>query len=425
MLFPEPPLLPAMVPSSIQLDNIYCCDALDFLRSLPSNYIHMVITSPPYFRQRDYGYESQIGREETFDEFLRKLVQIFAELRRVLREDGVFWLNMGDSYVTNPSNGRGSNRWYNGGRPHLSGMDKTQAVSLPAKNKLLQPLRLAIALQDDGWYVRQDCIWRKTNALPESAADRPTTEHEYVFLLSKSPHYWYDEVATRSPAKAVSMVRQKRGRSDQTKHSAGAPGQARHTLVRPAERDPNRAVSLTRRQRTVWDIDEDEYAQFLQWKAQQQARRGDVQGTLLDLSTGQYGGQHFATFPEALVETALKAGCPPYVCADCGAPYQRGAVEEKQGTPPSFVHDKSPVRPVFVRVGSWQPGCACEAPLAAGVVLDPFMGSGTTAVVARRFERHFIGCDKLADYVDLARQRVQGDALLALPLFDQAAIQEA
>lgn len=187
-----------------QTHQILVGDCIEMMRTLPDKSVHTCVTSPPYFALRDYGVDGQIGLEASPREFIDRLVLVFREVHRVLRDDGTLWVNMGDSYSTG---GRGGGGSYMAERGDGAWQGKGQATgwrSAPAgwkhKDMMGMPWRLAFALQDDGWYLRQDIIWHKPNPMPESARDRCTKAHEYLFLLSKSPRYHYDSDAIREPA---------------------------------------------------------------------------------------------------------------------------------------------------------------------------------------------------------------------------------
>lgn len=305
-------------------DVIHCGDVLTIPKTLPDECVNCVVTSPPYWGLRDYKVAGQFGIEKTISEYVGCLVDVFREVRRVLKRDGTLWLNLGDTYHT----GDGYKKSPNGSRHrgHLQATNLSSDFSAPSnrqkqlglKPKDLSgiPWRVAFALQADGWYLRQDIIWQKPNPMPESVRDRCTKAHEYIFLLSKSERYFFDNEAIKEPAisgdprkpYAPGQV-DKRGNG----HDRGG-GKVRKTVNQAAWRN----------KRSVWRI------------APQPCK-----------------GAHFATFPEALVEPCIKAGCP-----------------------------------------------------AGGVVLDPFMGSGTVAVVASRLGRHYIGIELNHTYCDMARQRI-------------------
>ena len=270
-------------------------DAVERLRELPDGIAQTCITSPPYFGLRDYGVEGQIGLEETPQEYVERLVTVFREVRRVLRDDGTLWLNLGDSYASQGGahGGRNDNqRGVGARRVHAAGggdqAARTPPDGLKPKDLVGIPWRVAFALQADGWYLRSDIVWAKPNPMPESVRDRPTRAHEYVFLLSKNERYFYDHEAIKEPA-------------------------------------VSNHPSSKRNRRSVWHI-----------------------------PVRPFKGAHFAVFPEALVEPMVLAGSRP-----------------------------------------------------GDLVLDPFAGSGTTGVVARRHGRRFLGIELNPEYVELAEHRLE------------------
>ena len=188
------------------METILCGDALEQLRTLEAESVHTCVTSPPYYNLRDYGAAGQIGMEETPEEYITKLVDVFREVRRVLRQDGTLWVNIGDSYATRsgpqpPANTRNTHG-------HTR---KEPPSGYKCKDLMGIPWLLAFALRADGWYLRQDIIWHKTNAMPESVRDRCTKAHEYIFLLSKSAHYYFDAAAIREPCGTKGNARTFRG----------------------------------------------------------------------------------------------------------------------------------------------------------------------------------------------------------------------
>src|SRR5690606_32531402 len=192
--------------------TIYQGDALEVLRGLPSESVHCCITSPPYFGLRNYGVEGQIGLETTPEAYVAKLVEVFRGIRRVLRPDGTVFLNLGDGYWNSNGYARASAEWQRKGRNDAPANDRRLPKHdvLKVKDLIGIPWRVAFALQADGWYLRSDIIWAKPNPMPESVADRPTRAHEYIFLLSKSPRYYYDAYAIREPAAHGNATRNKR-----------------------------------------------------------------------------------------------------------------------------------------------------------------------------------------------------------------------
>jgi site-specific DNA-methyltransferase (adenine-specific) len=246
-------------------------DCLSILPTLPDKCVHCCVTSPPYFGLRDYGHDGQIGLEPTPDEYVSKMVQVFREVHRVLRDDGTLWLNLGDSYNSpGPSNhgkskevhrGTGVDAW-------TQGIATKRVKGLKPKDLIGIPWRVAFALQADGWYLRQDIIWHKPNPMPESVTDRCTKAHEYVFLLSKSERYFFDSEAMREDA-----VKGASGSSFNTGKTA------EHQLGRSS--DAERVDDGKRNRRSVWTV-----------------------------ATRPYNGAHFATFPTELILPCVLAGCP-------------------------------------------------------------------------------------------------------------------
>jgi DNA modification methylase len=297
------------------MTHLLCGDALEQLRTLDPESIHTCVTSPPYYNLRDYGCVGQIGLEKTPEEYIIKLVEVFQEVRRVLRPDGTLWVNIGDSYATRAGPQPPANT-----RNRYGHTRKKVPKNYKRKDLMGIPWHLAFALRADGWYLRQDIIWHKTNAMPESVRDRCTKAHEYIFLLSKSDHYYFDQKAIREPCGTKGNARTFRG------GGAYTGGQAfQNSVYVERESHGNSANSTgTRNRRSVWSI-----------------------------ATGQFKAAHYATFPERLVEPCILAGCPE-----------------------------------------------------GGTVLDPFVGSGTTGVVAERLQRNFVGIEINPEYWKMAVERM-------------------
>ena len=383
-------------------NQIHTGDATETLSELPDSSVHMMMTSPPYFGLRDYGVDGQIGLEDSLDEYIAELVDVFREVRRVLRPDGSAWLNLGDSYAGD-------------------------------KSKMLVPHRVAIALQDDGWIVRNDVTWVKPNAVPSSVKDRLNTTTEQVFHLTPEPDYWYDLDAIREPHSENSIER--RERHDTTRGGEDTYGQPEHTGF---EGDDLHAA-------------------------------GKNPGDVFEVTTKPFPEAHFAVYPPELVETPLKATCPPRVCAACGAPYERnteevpiweqgpetvtraqtrraleladehglteshfeaartvgiGNLDASEGNPYERVDDETAdlARETADALGSyyrealltetrpgddWRATCDCDTDATEpGIALDPFAGAGTTCLVAKEHGRRFVGIDLNAEYVAMAQQRL-------------------
>lgn len=257
--------------------TIHTGDCRDVLATLPTASVDCIVTSPPYFGLRDYGKANQIGLEPTPDAFVAEMVDVFREARRVLRDDGTLWLNIGDSYAVsgkggNPADSQHRKQATNVGSL-VSGRKRTDV--LKPKDLIGIPWRVAFALQADGWYLRQDIIWSKPNPMPESVRDRCTKAHEYIFLLSKSERYYYDADAIAEPAKYAGHV-VSLGDKSLSRGQARAAGR----LPSGNGNAVSVTVSPTRNRRSVWTI-----------------------------TTKTFGGAHFATFPPELAELCTKAGC--------------------------------------------------------------------------------------------------------------------
>lgn len=250
------------------------------MATLPAASVQTCVTSPPYFGLRDYGHAGQIGMEPTPDAYVAELVAVFREVRRVLRDDGTVWLNLGDSYVgarggDQGADGQMAQRSVAAARCRVRGETRV-VVGLANKNLIGIPWRVAFALQADGWYLRSDIIWAKPNPMPESVTDRPTKAHEYLFLLTKSPTYYYDAKAIAeesSPAQAAHNARYAKPYDNAARIAGGQPGNVNHVGIH------SRPGDGTRNKRSVWTV-----------------------------STTPFPGAHFATFPPALIEPCILAG---------------------------------------------------------------------------------------------------------------------
>jgi DNA modification methylase len=264
-------------------------DSRAVLATLPEHSVHTCITSPPYFGLRDYGHDGQIGLEPTPDEFVAALVDVFREVRRVLRDDGTVWLNLGDSYANGGSGPPGEHstllgNGHQGGGPKRRALTETRprpgrlaaTNGIKAKDLVGIPWMVAFALRADGWYLRSEIIWAKPNPMPESVTDRPTKAHEYLFLLSKGPRYYYDADAIREENQLADTGWAKTIERERV-HGNG------ETAQRDAPSVTHRMGSITagRNKRSVWTV-----------------------------ATQPYPGAHFATFPPKLIEPCILAGCP-------------------------------------------------------------------------------------------------------------------
>jgi len=277
------------------LNQVFLGDAFRELQSFPTDLVDTIVTSPPYYRQRDYSGANQLGLEPTPEAYIDRLVAVFRECRRVLKASGSLWLVIGDKYLDG--------------------------------QQLGMPWRVALALQADGWILRSDIIWHKPNAMPSAVKTRPTTDHEYVFFLTAAPDYHYDADAIREPHVTFTEKSRMRGGRNHFFRPGGTPEQGKN------RGNPNLHHGR-------WD--------------QAFHPKGRNKRTVWSIPLSKFREAHFAVFPEPLVETCILAGCPQ-----------------------------------------------------DGVVLDPFLGSGTTAVVAKRLGRKYIGIDCVAEYCQMARRRLR------------------
>jgi DNA modification methylase len=339
------------------MNEIVCGDALTVLRGMTAESVNCCVTSPPYYGLRDYGCDGQIGLEDTPELYIARLTEIFREVRRILKLDGVCWVNMGDSYAgwshgksaraARPCNrGSAKGAWDGSKLEQLkskqsnkiskenptSKLPRTRANIKP-KDLIGSPWMLAFALREDGWYLRSDVIWCKKNAMPQSVKDRPTSSHEHIFLFAKSRKYYFDSEAIKEPVTESTLARMKRGRSGSHKYINGAAGQTPQNINRPRANRCGMDIEqpTMRNKRDVWIV-----------------------------STGSYqkARVHYAAFPVELIKPCIIAGCPP-----------------------------------------------------GGVVLDPFVGSGTTGVAALSEGRSFIGIDLNPEYCALAEERISKTVL--------------
>jgi DNA modification methylase len=333
--------------------------AMAGLKSLEDKSIHCCVTSPPYFGLRDYDNPDQIGLEKTPEEFIQKLVEVFREVKRVLRDDGTLWLNIGDSYAG-----------YHGNKNYSMGKDTpSETPGLKQKDLIGIPWMLAFALRADGWYLRQDIIWHKPNPMPESITDRCTKSHEYIFLLSKSKKYYYDQVSIMKPIAESSIGRLNQDILNQ-EGSARVPGKTNGKMkavgglkslpegqknirsARDEQRSVGKSGNLERKDRP--GTPENTYSNqkgSVPWEGAMANKR-----SVWTVTTKPFKDAHFATFPEDLIVDCIKAGCPEH-----------------------------------------------------GIVLDVFMGAGTTAVVSRKLNRNYIGIELNKKYINISNKRLDSE----------------
>lgn len=341
--------------SKPELNKIYCGDTLEVLKTWPDEFVDCIVSSPPYYGLRNYGVEGQIGLEPTLSEYLDKMLLVTAELKRVLKKTGTMWWNHGDSYNAKPPGnslenqlakhkmgdgvfGRLGDR--NRGKNYRYDQYKLRGATGPEKSLTMQAHRLAIRMIDEQQWILRNClIWHKPNVMPSSVKDRFTVDYEPVFFFTKSKKYWFEtqyepahylEKDKRAVNGASMGGKAMSGNYAINKGGAFAKPETVMKNGLLGKTETLVASSLGRNKRSVWKI-----------------------------STKPYKEAHFATFPPALIETPIKAGCPPN-----------------------------------------------------GICLDPFMGSGTTAYVARQLERNYLGIELNEEYIKLAENRLAQNVLI-------------
>lgn len=325
------------------INTIIRGDVRKKLRELQEDSVDCVITSPPYFRLRNYGNKNQIGLETHVDQWVKELCDLFSDLAKVLKDSGSVWLNLGDSYSRNTNAGA------------------------PAKSLLLAPERLLLALSKSGWIVRNKIVWAKTNPMPSSVRDRLAAKHEYIYFLTRSPKYFFDLDAIRSPHKTGPLTRPRA-------HATYPPVSATPPSWAGPLAGNNSGLTAMKRN----------------------GRKGHVlgknPGDVWPMATASFRGAHFATFPKQLIERPLLASCPEKVCSECGAPWIREPAK-------TLGH--------LAVTGELAASCECHSETRPGVVLDPFFGAGTVALVAEELGRSWIGIELSSKYAALATRRIQ------------------
>ena len=360
-------------------------NCIDKLKELDNESVQCVVTSPPYWALRDYGESEQLGLEKTPQEYVQSLVNVFKEVKRVLKDDGTVWLNLGDSYVGTGHKGDIKDPIYPEGRNAQKVALNHKVKGLKSKDLVGIPWRVAFALQDDGWYLRQDIIWAKPNPMPESVKDRCTKSHEYIFLLTKSAKYYYDAEAIKEPVIKDDPTNTVGGNKYPGKYQNVGTSQNVYT---------NNGF---KNKRSVWTI-----------------------------TTKPYSEAHFATFPTEIPELCIKAGTSEHgQCSNCKKPYIREIEREKnpdrdmesqrkyyaERTGRTDGHISGPSGLVdSVKFIGWIPDCDCKAEVQPQVVLDMFAGAGTTGLVADRLGRDSILIELNKDYTDLLEKRIYNDA---------------
>ncbi len=419
--------------------TLYVGDCLDVLRALPDGSVDCCVTSPPYWGLRDYGTEGQMGLEASPAVYVAAMIAVFGEVRRVLADHGTLWLNLGDSYTSGDRNGHGTRIGAKQGtnRASTEGHDNVRPLMPPdlkPKDLVGIPWRVAFALQADGWYLRSDIIWAKPNPMPESVTDRPTKAHEYVFLLSKGPRYFFDQEAVREPASWERWGDQTTPKYNGTDTGSG--------WIKPRTKADLQARSAGNRREFRGG---GKYTQGQSFDNTGEVPNGTPGNdgvppsgrnvrSVWSIATQPYADAHFATFPEELPRRCILAGCPEWVCGTCGKARER-IVERAANVHPGSSHDHTEdlTGPGAQRHANGIPAGTImrerhEAGRNAetvgwsdcghndyrpGTVLDPFFGSGTTGLVARKHGRRTIGIELSPDYAQMAARRLQQLSLLA------------
>jgi len=461
------------------INTIIKGDALSILKNIPNECVNCAVTSPPYWNLRDYSVEGQIGLEKTFEEYITKLCDIFDEVKRVLRKDGTCWVNLGDSYSASGGSGSGEyqkkHKQFGKTINQGTAQEPHRAIGLPPKSLCLIPQRFAIEMVNRGWICRNTIIWHKTNCMPSSAKDRFTVDFEYVYFFVKSKKYWFEQIFENFESNDYDRNRMANARTEyggKWAQDSGGSIKTQRAFVSGGANGRNK--------RAVWTI-----------------------------PTKPFPEDHFAVYPEALIEPMIQAGCPRYVCKKCGkarakilkpseeymgyvnyAPYRniidlkifgeyikkarekikltRNQVENLLGTNTALAwwegrkyygemqyqlpnpdnykklkdilnlddkYDKAiltifkktkegwvnkAINPNPLIEGNRKGGksltasykcigltdCGCNAGFEPGIILDPFMGAGTTALVALKQRKRFIGIEIKQEYIDMSYKRI-------------------
>jgi len=471
--------------------TIYQGDCLESLRTMESGSVHCVITYPPYYGLRDYGtaqweggdpecdhvnekqrnrnlgkdvsearqgrtadesrlrdgvskidmichkcgarrIDQQLGLESTPEEYIDKMVTIFREIRRVLRDDGTVWLNMGDSYWGGKGqSGQGSPEYQAARRDvsinkphhHIGGPKQTRPSdgkhhTLKSKDLCGIPWRLALALQADGWWLRQDIVWAKPNPMPESCEDRCTKASEYLFLLAKKPRYYFDNEAIKEQANLATQ-------RDRPVNATRAIGNTSNG-DRRINYEKDRHVVEARNKRSVWTIPTQPFPgefcksckTFFEQGFKNMKRTEDDKPICPICGAFDQWLSHYATFPLKLVEPCILAGTSEVgCCPQCGKPWERVVEKETYETRPipknirqdelGKIHGDPGRHCTNSKTIGWSLSCECGGEPAPCVVLDPFMGSGTTAMAAIKHGRRCVGIELNEDYAEMTRQRIE------------------
>jgi len=337
--------------------KLFCCDILEGFKAIPDKSVNCVITSPPYWQLRDYGYPEQWGLEPTFQEYLEHLWQMMDEIWRVLRDDGTVWINLGDTYNSSNKNNRNgiNSELESSYQKAVNQCNRKIKTDITDKCLLLIPHRFAIGCIDRGWVMRNDIIWAKRNGMPESVTDRFSKKHEYFFFMAKTQKYYFDLDGIRDAYKQSSIERSLRGVSENNKWVNGPDGQTPHNLSQPR---PNRTTKIDKSQSEMFGSPRARYhrEEGYNEKINPKGKNPGSVSDFWDIPTKPSSKKHFATYNFSLIDKCMIAGCPK-----------------------------------------------------GGMILDPFNGSGTTTLRAEQLERKWIGIDGSEDYSKIAKKSIENE----------------
>ena len=384
-------------------------DSTEWTWTIPRNSVHCVVTSPPYFGLRDYQMDGQIGLEETPGEYVTNLVSLFRGIKRALHPTGVVWLNLGDTYgrgerVSNPNDKMRGETGNTGQVAAVNSGAYGTGIVMPDKQLMGIPWRVAFALQQDGWWLRQWLPWIKRNPMPDSAEDRPGTACETVFMLTKSKDYYFDMEAVKRTGRSEWNGTQFLPDSDKDRSNKGIP-----TAATGASRSNGSTDSQSERNFRSSDLWFDSVGLLM-------ADDGELLG--LDVPVRGSKVVHFAMMPHRLARPLVQAGSSERgVCPSCFNPWVRIVEKERIATRPGTDTkvtgdgltdgNRDPERHVTkTKTVGWNPSCSCGGNPIPAVVMDPFAGSGTTLIVARDLKRRAVGCELNPEYAATASKRI-------------------
>lgn len=324
--------------NEVPRNRIVVGDAIDRLRRLPDGSVDSVVTSPPYFRLRDYAVKGQLGLESDVDLWVNHLLTLSAQIRRVLVPTGTYWLNLGDTYSSHPS----------------QGADR--------KSLLMAPERVALRLQEAGWIIRNKIVWAKPNPVPSSIPDRLNCTYEVIYVLAKQPRYFFDLDAIRQPHQSAVTPNRMAKRGNPSPDAWRGPNGMAASGLHALKSQGRVGHPLGKNPGDVWTI-----------------------------APGRYRSSHHAVFPQELAERMIAAGCPEARCVRCRLPWKRQIIRAVDGA---------------ARRSVLAPTCHCDSQSELGLVLDPFMGSGTTAVAAEHLGRDWLGVELNPVFAAVARDRI-------------------